>query len=458
MGNSEVGHLNLGAGRIVYQDLTRISRSIRRGDFFRNPVLLGLCERLRTNGAGALHVLGLVSDGGVHSHLEHITALVTLAAQAGVKQIHCHAFLDGRDTPPTSAREYLKELEDFLREKGIGDIATVCGRYYAMDRDRRWPRTEKAYRAIVHGEGRLAASPREAVDKAYELGETDEFVTPTVIVSAHGTPLGSLRNGDAAIFANFRADRARQLTRALADPNFAEFDRKEAPSLLGFVTMTEYDATFPYPVGFPPENLRQTLGEHYSRLGFRQLRIAETEKYAHVTYFFSGGREEPFENEERILIPSPRDVPTYDRKPEMSAIPLTDAVLAQIDSRRFELIILNYANLDMVGHTGVIPAAIRACETADEQIGRVIPAVSRTGGIAIITADHGNAECMIDPETGGPHTAHTANQVPCIVVQDSVRGQTIRPEGILADIAPTILKLAGLPVPREMTGEPLLSS
>ena len=455
MGNSEVGHLNLGAGRIVYQELTRISRSIRTGDFFHNPVLLGFCEQLRNN-TGALHVLGLVSDGGVHSHLEHITALVTLAAQAGVKQVHYHTFLDGRDTPPTSAQGYLKTLENFLREREIGDIATVSGRYYAMDRDRRWPRTEKAYQAIVAGQGRQARTSHQAVEKAYELGETDEFVTPTVIVKEDGTPFGSIRNGDAVIFANFRADRARQLTQALADPHFAEFERKDPPALLGFVTMTEYDATFPYPVVYPPQNLSQTLGEHYSRLGYRQLRIAETEKYAHVTYFFSGGREKPFENEERILIPSPRDVPTYDHKPEMSAIPLTDAVLSQIDSRRFDLIILNYANLDMVGHTGVIQAAIKACETVDRQLGRVIAAVSRIAGNAIITADHGNAECMIDPDTGGPHTAHTSNKVPCIIVGDSVRGRPIQTEGILADVAPTILDLAGLPLSPEMTGGSLL--
>lgn len=457
MGNSEVGHLNLGAGRIVYQDLTRINRSIRRGDFFRNPVLREICERMTGDDSRSLHILGLVSDGGVHSHLEHIRALCELAKQAGVRRLHIHAFLDGRDTPPTSAPAYLAELEDFLHDRKIGDVATVCGRYYAMDRDRRWSRTEKAYRALVLGEGARAASSREAVDSAYARGETDEFVSPTVIVGPEGTPRGTIRSGDGVIFANFRADRAREITRALADPQFSEFERGTPPDLLDFVTMAEYDATFPYPAAFPPDNLTRTLGEVYSEQGCRQLRIAETEKYAHVTYFFSGGREEPFDNEDRVLIPSPQEVATYDQKPEMSAVAVTDAVVSRIEANRYQLIVLNYANLDMVGHTGIVPAAVTACQTVDEQVGRVVAALARVGGTAIITADHGNAECMIDPEGGGAHTAHTANKVHCIFVDAANGGQALRPQGILADVAPTILQLADLPQPQEMTGESLLA-
>ncbi|MBX6377112.1 MAG: 2,3-bisphosphoglycerate-independent phosphoglycerate mutase [Clostridia bacterium] len=459
MGNSNVGHLNLGAGRVVYQDLTRIHRALADGGFERNPVIVAALAAARPDGAGGrvptLHLLGLLSDGGVHSHIDHALALVDLAARVGVRRLALHAFLDGRDVPPTSAGPFLEAAERRLREAGLGRVATVSGRYYAMDRDRRWDRTEKAYRAIAEGVGPRAPSAMAALEAAYARGETDEFVTPTVVVPDGGEPL-RVEPGDSLFFFNFRADRARQLTWAFVQEDFAGFARRRLP--VHFATMTRYDETLDVPVAFPPQDLRRTMGEVVSEAGLTQLRIAETEKYAHVTYFFNGGREEVFPGEERILVPSPR-VATYDLQPEMSAPEVTERLLERLGAAggppRF--VVLNYANPDMVGHTGVLEAAIAAVETVDRCLGRVIEALLSLRGAALVLADHGNAETMIDPETGGPHTAHTLNPVPCVLVAaDGVR-RRLRP-GILADAAPTLLELLGLPAPPEMTGRSLVVS
>lgn len=452
MGNSNVGHLNLGAGRIVYQDLVRIDRAIRDGSFFSNPVLLEAMRHASTRGR-PLHLLGLLSDGGVHSHIRHLFALLEMACRQGLKVL-VHCFLDGRDVPPANAAEYLQALEGKLAETGAGDIATVMGRYYAMDRDRRWDRTRKAYEAMVVGEGRLAPNPLEGLHRAYEQGETDEFVVPTVITGNEGKPRGKVEAGDSLIFYNFRADRARQITRAFTEEDFLEFSRPTGYLAPHFVGMTRYDETFTVPFAFPPRHLANTLGEVVSRAGMRQLRIAETEKYAHVTYFFSGGEEEPFAGEDRRLIPSPR-VATYDQKPEMSAPEVTRAVLEEIAAGRHDVIILNYANPDMVGHTGVLEAAIRAIEVVDTCVGEVVKALLARGGAAIVLSDHGNAEQMLDYETGEPHTAHTSNPVPCILVDDRRREARLRP-GILADVAPTLLELIGLPRPGEMDHDSLI--
>ena len=450
MGNSEVGHLNIGAGRIVYQEFTRITKAIRDGSLFTNPVLAAAIAASRDKG-GALHLMGLVSDGGVHSHITHIYGLLEMARRLGQAKVFVHAFLDGRDTPPQSALEYIGALEEKMAELAVGRIATVSGRYYAMDRDKRWERVEKAYAAMVYREGQAAASARQAVEQAYARGETDEFVMPTVV---EGCGDCSIKPGDGAIFFNFRPDRARQLTRAFVDADFSAFARRRGFFPLHFVTMTRYDESLDVPVAFPPQSLDNTLGQVISQAGLRQLRIAETEKYAHVTYFFSGGEETPFPGEERVLIPSPK-VATYDLKPEMSAYEVTDRVVAEIAAGKHDLIVLNYANGDMVGHTGVFEAARQAVEAVDKCVGRVVAAVKAQGGIALITADHGNAEQMADPVTGEPFTAHTTNDVPLILVSDAHRGQRLKP-GILADLAPTILALAGMAVPPEMTGENLI--
>lgn len=450
MGNSEVGHLNLGAGRIVYQDYSRINRAISQGDFFTNSVLL---EALAQAQGQSLHLMGLVSDGGVHSHMNHVYALLELAAQHDLQRVFVHAFLDGRDVPPTSAGTYLAALEEKMAELNLGHIATISGRYWAMDRDRRWERTALAYKALVLGEGKTAPSAAQAIKQAYEQGETDEFVRPTVLVQDNGDPVARVKDGDMIIFFNFRPDRARQLTRTFVDEDFSEFSRGPQPPAVHFVCFIQYDETIKAPVAFAPQRLTNTLGEYLSRQGLTQLRIAETEKYAHVTFFFSGGEEQPFPGEQRRLIPSPK-VATYDLKPEMSAYEVTAAVIEELRQGKFHLVILNYANVDMVGHTGKIAATIQAVETVDRCVGQVVEEVLRQRGVALITADHGNGEEMLD-EGNRPHTAHSCNQVPFIVVADDTDAWEVRP-GRLADVAPTILDLLDLPTPAEMTGESLL--
>ena len=460
MGNSEVGHLNIGAGRIVYQDYTRINLAIREGDFFTNPALAGIMDRVRDQGS-ALHLLGLLSDGGVHSHIDHLAALLRMAARRNLTRVCLHCFMDGRDTPPSSGLEYMRRLTAMSREIGAGRVATISGRFWAMDRDKRWDRVEKAWQAMVNGQGRFAADPVRAVEEAYQRDETDEFITPTVLTDRDSEPVGRIREGDGVIFFNFRADRARELCHAFADPDFQGFPVPDRPRLLDLVTMTEYEAEFPFPVAFPPLRLTHILGGELAAHGLRQLRIAETEKYAHVTYFFNGGEEEPFPGEERILIDSPREVATYDLKPEMSAHQVTDALLAAVEKHEqagepLDVIILNFANGDMVGHTGVMAAAVRACETVDRCLGRIHEFMARRNGTMLITADHGNAEMMADPETGQPHTAHTLNPVPLILVSDRFRNARLDSGGALKDIAPTMLALLGLPVPAEMEGRNLL--
>jgi 2,3-bisphosphoglycerate-independent phosphoglycerate mutase len=452
MGNSEVGHLNLGAGRIVYQDFTRINKSIREGDFFKNSVLQNAMTVARES-KGALHLLGLLSDGGVHSHIQHLFALLEMARQAGVKETYCHAFLDGRDTPPQSGIGYLAQLEEYFQQKAYGKIATLGGRYWGMDRDKRWERVEKHFKTLVLGEGRTYKSSAEAIEDAYRRGETDEFVTPSVIVDTQGKSPATIKDKDVIIFFNFRADRARQITRAFTEKDFNGFPVSYRPKLSYYACMTEYDHTFLLPAAFPPQTLDNILGQLCSQKGAKQLRIAETEKYAHVTYFFNGGIEEPFPGEDRVLIPSPK-VATYDLKPEMSAFEVTDELVQRIRSKIYDLIVLNYANGDMVGHTGILEAAIKACEALDQCLEKVVTALLQVGGGALITSDHGNAEQMYDPATHGPHTAHTLNLVPFLAVTNPLVGKL--QEGILADVAPTILKLWGWPQPKEMTGKSLI--
>jgi 2,3-bisphosphoglycerate-independent phosphoglycerate mutase len=445
MGNSEVGHLNLGAGAVVKQDLARIDDAVADGSFFENEVLLAACERARNSPRGRLHLLGLVSDGGVHSGWEHIEACVELASQEGVPDIVFHAFTDGRDTLPHGGREYIAELERWLRQ--AGRAGTVSGRYYAMDRDTRWERVKLAYDAIVHARGLRAESAVAAVEASYELGETDEFVKPTVIGDYDGAAAG-----DVALFVNFRPDRARELTRALAEPNFDEFPRSGGPTL-DLTTMTEYRKGWPYPVAFPEQRPATTLAETISEAGGRQLHVAETEKYAHVTYFFNGGREQEWEGEERRLVESPRDVPTYDHKPQMSARAATEAFVGAWSEGAYRFGIINFANPDMVGHTGVIPAAVSAVEAVDTCLGAVIAAVHEKGGACIVTADHGNCDHMLEPD-GSPNTAHSLNPVPLIVTTEGI---ALRDSGILADVAPTALDLLGIPQPAPMTGRTLIA-
>lgn len=449
MGNSEVGHTNIGAGRIVYQELTRITKSIEDGDFFENEALVKAVENCKKNDS-ALHLMGLLSPGGVHSHTNHLYGLLRLAKKNGIEKVHVHAFLDGRDVPPSSAVEYIKEAIEKMRDIGVGDIATVMGRYYAMDRDNRWERVSKAYDAIVYGEGVEAESAVTAVEESYNNDVTDEFVVPTVI-KKDGEPLGKVSENDSVVFFNFRPDRARELTRTIVDEDFSGFERDYFKTC--FVTMTQYDATMPnVEVAFKPEQLVNTFGEYISKKGLRQLRIAETEKYAHVTFFFNGGVEKPYDGEDRALINSPK-VATYDLKPEMSAYEVTDEVVKRIDSGEYDVIILNFANCDMVGHTGVFDAAVKAVEAVDECLGRVIDAIERQGGVALVTADHGNADQMIDYETGEPFTAHTTNVVPLILIgRDDLKIRS----GRLADLTPTMLDLMGLEKPAEMTGESLI--
>lgn len=454
MGNSEVGHLNIGAGRVVYQEFTRVSKAIKEGDFFRNEEFLRTIEHVKANDT-ALHLLGLLSDGGVHSHLSHLMALLDLANEHGLKKVYIHAFLDGRDVPPANARVYIDQVEKKFKQLGFGAVATVMGRYYAMDRDKRWDRVEKAYRAMVYGEGRKSTLASGAVARAYEKGETDEFVVPTVIIGENGEAVGRIQEDDAVIFYNFRPDRAREITRAFVDEDFQGFERGDSRPRVYYVCMTQYDKTIDARVAFKPQVLSNTIGEYLSSKGLRQLRIAETEKYAHVTFFFNGGVEPPNKGEERILIPSPK-VATYDLKPEMSAYEVTDAVVNEIKNGKFDVIILNYANADMVGHTGVMEAAVKAIEAVDECLGKVADAVLEKGGTVLVTADHGNADKMIELETGQPHTAHTLNKVPFILINEQLRNLRLLP-GRLEDIAPTMLYILGLDQPIEMTGKCLIS-
>lgn len=446
MGNSEVGHLNIGAGRIIYQELTRISKAIEDGDFYQNPVLKDVMAKTKAGGR-ALHLMGLLSDGGVHSHLSHLLALVRMAKQNGMEKVFIHAFLDGRDVSPKTAVGYLQTLEAALAEIGVGKIATVSGRYYAMDRDKRWERIKVAYDVMVSGVGAHAASAVSGVEKSYAEGVTDEFVVPFAIDGVNG----QIKAGDGVVFYNFRPDRARQITRAISEPDFAEFARPSDALPVNFVCMTQYDVTLRAPVAFPPERYDDTLGQVLAAHGLKQLRIAETEKYAHVTFFFNGGVEAPNPGEERILIPSPK-VATYDLQPEMSAYEVTDALLQELDKDKFDVVILNFANPDMIGHTGVLPAAVKAMEVVDECAGKIVDKVLALGGSVCITADHGNLEKMAD-ENGQPYTAHTTNKVPFILVNAAKKPLH---NGILADIAPTMLELLGIAKPSAMTGHSLM--
>ena len=453
MGNSEVGHLNLGAGRVVYQEYTRINRAISTGTFFTNKTLTDAIDLALKTGK-AVHIMGLLSPGGVHSHEKHIHAIVELAAKRGATKLFVHAFLDGRDTPPQSAAASIKTMEEKFAAVKHGRFASIIGRHYAMDRDHRWPRIQTAYDLMTQARAEFrAASASQALDMAYARGETDEFVKATVIAPPGAEP-APIADGDVVIFMNFRSDRARQITRPFIDRNFDAFERAAIPKLGAFVSLTEYNSEFHVPVAFPPERLRNVMGAYLASLGLHQLRIAETEKYAHVTFFFNGGVETPFEFEDRILIPSPTDVPTYNLKPEMSAVRLTDEVVKAIRGGHYAVIICNFANPDMVGHTGDFDATVKAIESVDRCLGHIYKAVMETGGEMLITADHGNAEQMFDFETGQPHTAHTTNPVPFLYIG---RPAALAPSGALEDIAPTMLYLLGLSQPAEMTGRPLVT-
>ena len=453
MGNSEVGHLNMGAGRIVYQELTRITKSIKDGDFFTNPAFLEAVENCKKNDS-ALHLFGLVSDGGVHSHLTHIFGLLELAKRNGLEKVYVHCFLDGRDTPPTSGKEYVAQLEAKMAELGVGKVATVSGRYYAMDRDKNWDRVKLAYDAMTKSEGTQSDSATGAIQASYDEGKTDEFVAPTVITE-NGAPVAAIQNGDSIIFYNFRPDRAREMTRAFCDDQFDGFDRGDRVKTT-YVCFTDYDETIGNKlVAFVKESITNTFGEFLAAHDMKQARIAETEKYAHVTFFFNGGIEEPNKGEDRFLIPSPKEVPTYDLKPEMSAPAVCDKLVECIKSGEYDVIIINFANPDMVGHTGVEAAAIKAIETVDACVGKAVDAIREVDGVMFICADHGNAEQLVDYQTGEPFTAHTTNPVPFILVNadPSVK---LREGGCLADIAPTLIELMGMEQPKEMSGESLI--
>ena len=452
MGNSEVGHLNMGAGRIIYQELTKITKAIEDGDFFENQALLAACKNAKENNT-ALHMMGLVSDGGVHSHNGHIYGLLELAKRQGVEKVYVHCFLDGRDTPPASGKEYVEALEAKMKEIGIGEVASVSGRYYAMDRDNRWDRVERAYNALVKGEGVQAESATAGIQASYDADKTDEFVEPMVIVK-DGAPVATVKDGDSVIFFNFRPDRAREITRTFCDDNFEGFDRGERVKTT-FVCFTEYDVTIQNKqVAFVKEEITNTFGEFLAAHNMTQARIAETEKYAHVTFFFNGGVEEPNKGEDRILVKSPK-VATYDLKPEMSAYEVCDKLVDAIKSDKYDVIVINFANPDMVGHTGVQEAAIKAVETVDECVGKAVEALKEVDGQMFICADHGNAEQLIDYETGAPWTAHTTNPVPFILVNADPK-YTLRENGCLADIVPTLIQLMGMEQPAEMTGKSLL--
>ncbi len=452
MGNSEVGHMNIGAGRIVYQDLTRITKSIEDGDFFENKALLDAMENCKKNDSD-LHLWGLLSDGGVHSHITHLYGLLEMAKRQGLTKVYVHAFLDGRDTPPASGKDFVEELLKKMEEIGVGKIASLSGRYYAMDRDNNWDRVQKAYDSLVKGEGVQAGCPVKALEESYAKDVTDEFVLPTVITE-NGKPLSVVKENDSVIFFNFRPDRAREITRAFCDDQFTGFDRPYIKT--DFVCFKNYDETIPNKkIAFEKEEIVNTFGEYLAKCGKKQLRLAETEKYAHVTFFFNGGIEEPNVDEARLLVNSPKDVATYDLKPEMSAPEVGMDLVEAIKSDKYDVIVINFANPDMVGHTGVIPAAVKAVERVDELVGEAVQAVKDVDGVLFICADHGNAEKMIDETTGEPHTAHTTNPVPFILVNADSK-YTLREGGCLADIAPTLLQIMGLEQPKEMTGKSLL--
>ncbi|KUO70937.1 MAG: 2,3-bisphosphoglycerate-independent phosphoglycerate mutase [Desulfosporosinus sp. BRH_c37] len=455
MGNSEVGHLNIGAGRVVYQELTRIYKAIKDGTLFKNPVLIEAMDSARLHNK-AFHFLGLLSDGGVHSHIAHLFALLEMAKEQGLEEVYIHVILDGRDVLPQSAKLYINQLEQKIRDLGFGKIATVSGRYYVMDRDHRWERLEKGYQALALGEGKCAASALAALESSYDVRVTDEFVVPTVIVDVDGKPVGPIQDGDSVLFFNFRSDRAREITHAFVDDEVTGFARP-IHQRVHFVCMTQYEDTIRAPVVFPQQNLRNTLGEVLSQHGLKQLRIAETEKYAHVTFFFNGGIEEPNPAEERILIPSPK-VATYNLQPDMSAPELTQTLLEQLRKNTYHVIILNFANPDMVGHTGVFEATVKAVEAIDRCLGEIYDELQKMNGTILITADHGNAEEKVDPDTELPLTAHSTNLVPFILVDDKFKGQKLREGGALCDIAPTLLELLNIPKPAEMTGKSLIVS
>ena len=453
MGNSEVGHMSIGAGRVIYQDLTLISKEIEEGKFFENDAFKQAIDHAKTNDS-VLHLMGLVSDGGVHSHIDHLYALLKLAKDSGLTKVYVHAFMDGRDTPPTSGMDYLKKLEEKIKEIGVGKIATISGRYYAMDRDNRWERETLAYNALVFGEGNKFKTVQKAIENSYEAQEFDEFIKPIVLVDENNEAVGKIKDNDAIIFFNFRPDRAREITRAITDDEFDHIDRRgDKVKNIKFVTMTEYDETIKnVVVAYRKTPIINTLGEYLSKNNKTQLRIAETEKYAHVTFFFNGGEEKTYKGEDRILVPSPK-VPTYDMKPEMSAYEITDKVIEAIESEKYDVIIMNFANGDMVGHTGNMEKTIKAVETVDECVGKIVDVLEKLDGEAIITADHGNCEQMIDLKTGEAVTSHTTNRVPIIVTSKRVKGIE---SGALTDISPTILELMGLDIPEEMTGKSLI--
>ena len=451
MGNSEVGHTNIGAGRIVYQELTRITKEINEGDFFENDVLMKAIKHVKENNS-SLHLMGLVSDGGVHSHIEHLYALLEMAKRNDIQNVYVHAILDGRDTSPTSAIDYLNTLENKMKEIGVGKIATLSGRYYAMDRDNRWERVNLAYDAIINGKGNTFKTVQKAIETSYEAQEFDEFVKPIVIVDDEQNPISCINDNDVAIYFNFRPDRARELTKAITIKDFESFETKKIDNLF-FVTMTQYDDSLKnVEVAYKPQVLKNTFGEYISKLGYTQLRLAETEKYAHVTFFFNGGREETYLGENRILVPSPK-VATYDLKPEMSAYEVTDKALEAIDSQNFDVIIMNFANGDMVGHTGNIEKAIEAVEAVDSCVGKIISKLEEVDGEAIITADHGNCEYMLDLKTGEPITSHSTFDVPMIVISNRIKSVK---NGRLCDLAPTLLTLMDEKIPEEMSGVSLV--
>ena len=453
MGNSEVGHLNMGAGRIIYQELTRITKSINDGDFFKVPELLSAVENCKKNDS-AIHFYGLLSDGGVHSHITHLFGLLELCKKEGLKKVYVHCFMDGRDTPPDSGLSYVKELEAKMKELGVGEIASISGRYYAMDRDKNYDRVKKAYDCLTKGEGNRAASAVEAMEKSYAEKVYDEFIVP-VAIEKDGKPVATIKDGDSIVFFNFRPDRAREITRCFCDDDFTFFKRGPRKNVL-YTCFTDYDETIGNKqIAFHKEEITRTLGEYLAENGLTQCRVAETEKYAHVTFFFNGGVEVPNEGEDRVLVPSPKEVPTYDLKPEMSAPQVCDELVKAIESGKYDVVICNFANCDMVGHTGVMKAAIKAVETVDTCIGRACEAVKKTGGTMFICADHGNADMMVDPATGDTFTAHTTNPVP-FILYNADPSYKLMEGGVLADIAPTLLTLLGLPKPKEMTGHSLI--
>ncbi|MBA2879984.1 2,3-bisphosphoglycerate-independent phosphoglycerate mutase [Desulfosalsimonas propionicica] len=455
MGNSEVGHLNIGAGRVVYQVLLRIDLAIRDGSFFENPALAEIMQTVRDKGS-ALHLMGLASDAGVHSQLAHLFALVEMAGRYGLERVYIHPILDGRDTPPDSGVGYVGRIQEKLENHPYAKIATLCGRYYAMDRDTRWDRTRMAYELYTLGQGEPETDPVRAAKNAYARGETDEFVKPVVITDGQGGPMGTVADDDGIIFYNFRPDRARQITRAFTEEPFEPFERTKQPKLSGYVTMTQFDESFDLPVAFGPVHLTNIVGEVISKNGLHQLRMAETEKYAHVTYFFNGGEETPFENEDRKLIPSPRQVRTYDEKPEMSAYEVAEEAVARLDSEKYDLIVINFANMDMVGHTGVMEAAVKAAEAVDACANKVVTCAREHGYISLVTADHGNSDQLREPD-GSPHTAHTMNPVPFVLCGQGLSGTNLQ-HGVLGDIGPTIFYLMGIDQPEEMTGKNMIQT